>query len=178
MNKAARATALRALAKLTQIDLVTAVKSKRHNPILDSEIHIEEELINLQESVDSLHTAGDALRDYPKMYSHISREKRAILKHCIGLIARMVYGKELPRPYDKEDVDYAIRKLIRVVMLEAQRTGRKIDDATLAKFRPFLSVRQRVQMRDFSMDLVVQASQFRRASTLANRLQQMSFRSR
>lgn len=58
---------LKAIARLTHIDPAAAIKSKRHNPILDAEIHIEEELINLQESLDSYYAAGDSLRQYPKV---------------------------------------------------------------------------------------------------------------
>jgi hypothetical protein len=180
MNQATSVTAyskvLRTVAKVAQIELVTAVKSKRHNPILDAEIHIEEELINLQESVASLAAAGDTVHRYPKMYSYIAREKRAILKHCIGLVTRMVYGKNLPRPYTRADVDHALRKLVQLIVLEAKRAGRQLDDDIMATLRPFLTVRQRVAMRDFGMDLVVQASQLRRASVLASRLQQMNIR--
>lgn len=182
MNQATNVTtyskALRAVAKVSQIDLVTAVKSKRHNPILDAEIHIEEELINLQESVASLAAAGDTVHRYPKMYSYIAREKRAILKHCIGLVARMVHGKNLPQPYTKADIDHALRKLVQLIVLESKRAGRQLDERTMATFRPFLTVRQRVALRDFGMDLVMQASQLKRAGVLASRLQQISFRSR
>lgn len=179
MNASANATgrtkahrkALRAIAKLTQIDLVVAVKSKRHNPILDAEIHIEEELINLQESVESLAAAGDTVHRYPKMYSYISREKRAIMKHCIGLVARMLYGKKLPRPYTKADIDEALRRLVQLIVLEKRRSGRQIDDELMEVFRPFLTVRQRVALRDFGMDLVMQASQLRRAGAMMGRLQ-------
>jgi hypothetical protein len=180
MNQATSVTAyskvLRTVAKVTQIDLVTAVKSKRHNPILDAEIHIEEELINLQESVASLVAAGDTVHQYPRMYSYIAREKRAILKHCIGLVARMVHGKSLPRPYDEADLDHSVRKLVQLIVIEAKRAGRQFDDDIMAVFRPFLTVRQRVAMRDFGMDLVVQMSQMRRASVLAARVQQMNIR--
>jgi hypothetical protein len=178
VHSKAHSKALRAVAKLTQIDLVAAVKSKRHNPILDAEIHIEEELINLQESVASLAAAGDTVHKYPKMYSYISREKRAIMKHCIGLVARMICGKSLPRPYTKADIDEALRKLVQLIVLEMRRTGRQIDDDVMQLLRPFLTVRQRVVLRDFGMDMVMQASQLRRAASIATRLQQLSFRSR
>ncbi len=170
MNKSARNATIRAIAKLTHIDLVSAIKSKRMSPILDSEIHIEEELINLKESLDSYYTAGETLRQYPRMYSHISREKRAILKHCIGLVVRMMHGRALPRPYSKQDVDYAVRRLVQLIVLEAQKAGRRIDDDVLAVLRPYLSVRQRLALRDFGMDLLMQVSQLQRAQSLLGRL--------
>ena len=174
MNKAA----LKAVAKITHIDLVAAIKSKRHNPILDSEIPIEEELINLKESLDSYYTAGDTLQQYPKIYSHISREKRAITKHCIGLLVRMMHGKQLPRPYSKQDVDFALRRLVQLVVEEARRAGKRIDDDIMEIFRPYLSVRQRVALRDFSMDLVMQSSQIQiqRAQTFVGKLQTLRSR--
>lgn len=166
-----RAQTLRAIAKLTQIDLVAAIKSKRHNPILDSEIHIEEELINLQESVSSLVAAGDTVHKYPKMYSYISREKKDITRHCIGLVARMMYGKALPRPYTKADIDHALRRLVQLIVLETRRAGRQIDADLMVIFRPFLTVRQRLALRDYGMDLLIQALQYRRAVSLIGRLQ-------
>lgn len=166
MNKAA----LKAIAKITRIDLMSAIKTKRHNPILDTEIHIEEELINLQESLDSYYTAGETLREYPKMYAHISREKRAIMKHCIGLVVRMMHGRKLPRQYTKQDVDYALRRLVQLIVLESRRAGRRIDDDIMEIFRPYLTMRQRVAMRDFGVDMIVQARHIQRAAGFASRL--------
>lgn len=170
MNTAATRSVIRAIARLTRIDPVVATRSKRHNPILDSEIHIEEELINLQESIDSLATAGDTIKEYPQVYSYISREKRAITKHCIGLVVRMMQGRTLPRPYTKDDIDYALRRLVQLIVSEAQTSGKPIDDSQMALFRPFLTVRQRVELRDWGMDLVVQATQMRRAGLLMSKL--------
>jgi hypothetical protein len=170
MNNSARAKALRAIAKLTNIDLAAAVKAKRHNPILDSEIDIEEELINLKESLDTFHSAGETLREYPKMYAHIVRERRAIMKHCLGLAARMLHGRALPRPYSKRDADEAIARLVQLVVLETKRAGQRLDDELLDVFRPFLTVRQRVILRDWSIDLILKASQLQRASDLAGKL--------
>lgn len=166
MNKAA----LREVARLTRIDLLSAVRTKRHNPILDSEIHIEEELINLQESLDSMYAAGDTLEAYPQIKSHISREKNHITKHCMGMILRMMHGRSLPHPYTQEDIEFAVRKLVQLVVDEARRTGKRIDDDMMEVFKPFLSVRQRVEMREWGMDLVVQASQAPKVVSLVSRL--------
>lgn len=166
MNKAA----LKAVSRLTRIDLITAVRTKRHNPILDSEIHIGEELINLQESLDSYYAAGETLQQYPKVRSHIAREKQVILKHCIGLIVRMMHGRALPYAYSQKDIEYSVRKLVQLVFEEARRTGKRIDDETIEIFKPFLSLRQRVEMREWSMDMVFRASQLSRLAMLRNRL--------
>lgn len=164
MNKAA----LKAVSKLTRIDLVTAVRTKRHNPILDSEIHIEEELINLQESLDSFYAAGETLEKYPVVRSHIARERRVILKHCIGLIVRMMHGRSLPHAYTQKDVEFAVQKLVQLVVEEARRTGKRIDDDMMEVFRPFLTVRQRVAMREWGVDLIARAAQWQRISMLAS----------
>ncbi|HSH55920.1 MAG TPA: hypothetical protein VK983_03780 [Candidatus Limnocylindrales bacterium] len=166
MNKAA----LKAVSRLTRIDLVSAARTKRHNPILDSEIHIEEELINLQESLDSLYAAGDTLQQYPKIKSHISQEKRQITKHCIGMIIRMMHGRALPRSYTQKDIEFALAKLVQLVVDEARRTGKRIDEDMIQVFRPFLSLRQRVEMRELGFDMVVQASQMPRLMQYVNRL--------
>jgi hypothetical protein len=174
MNTSARSKAVRAMAKLTHIDLVSAIKSKRHNPIMDREILIEEELINLQESLDSYHSAGDNLRQYPKMYAHVSQEKRAILQHCIGLVVRMMHGRKFPRAYTKQDIDDSLRRLVQLVIDETRRAGKQIDTEIMDAVRPYLTVRQRVALRDFGMDLVMQATQLRHfrpvAAGLAGRL--------
>jgi hypothetical protein len=170
MNTMVRRRVIRAMARLTHIDPEVALSSKRHNPILDREIHIEEELINLKESLESLATASDSLRDYPKMYQYIAREKRAIMKHCFGLVVRMMHGWALPRPYTKDDIDFAVRRLIQLIVSEAQRAGKRLDEDVLDAFRPFLTVRQRLALRDFGLDLVMQATQLNRASALIGKL--------
>lgn len=154
---------LKGLARLTRIDPAAAIKSKRHNPILDSEIHIEEELINLKESLDSYYAAGETIRQYPKVYSYISREKRAIMKHCLGLLIRMAHGKNLPRPYSHADFDEALRRFVQLVVDECRRAGRQVPDDIVTVFRPYLTVRQRVALRDFGTDLVWRAVQLDRA---------------
>ncbi|MDB5181531.1 MAG: hypothetical protein JWP13_294 [Candidatus Saccharibacteria bacterium] len=166
MNKAA----LKAVAKLTHIDLVSAVKSKRHNPILDSEIHIEEELINLKESFDTYYTAEESIRNYPQMHIHVTREKRAIMKHCIGLVIRMINGNKLPRPYTKHDIDFAVRRLVQTTVEEARRAGRKLDDDVMEIFRPYLSLRQRIALRDFTKDMVIPTESIQRAQALVGKL--------
>lgn len=168
MNKAA----LKAVAKLSHIDLVAAIRTTRHNPILDSEIHIEEELINLQESLDSYYAAGDTLQKYPKIYKHVVQEKQVIMQHCIGLVVRMMHGKQLPRTYSKQDIDYAIKRLVQMVVEETYRTGRRIDADVLDIFKPFLTVRQRVAIREWGMDLLMQASQLPKMYDAAQRLPQ------
>jgi hypothetical protein len=168
------------MAKLTHIDLVSAIKSKRHNPIMDREILIEEELINLQESLDSYHSAGDTIRQYPQMYAHVSQEKRAILQHCIGLVMRMMHGRKFPRAYTKQDIDDALRRLVQLVIDETRRTGKQLDAEIMDAVRPYLTVRQRVALRDFGMDLLMQVTHLRlfrpMAAGLAEKLPTLRFR--
>jgi len=151
--------ALKAVAGLSRIDIRTAAKTTRHNPIMDTEIHIEEELINLKETLDSYHAAGGTLRRYPKIRLHVLKERKIILQHCIGLVERMLRGGRLPYSYTTQDIDYAVRRLVQLVVDDARKTGRKIDEDIIEIFRPFMSVRQRVAMREWGMDLIVQASQ-------------------
>ena len=155
MNK----LALKAIARLARVDINSAAKTIRQNPILDSEINIDEELINLKESLDSYYVAGDTLRRYPKIRDHFLRERQAILQHCIGLVERMLRGRRLPYTYTAADIDHAIRRLIQLLVEDARRTGRGIDNDIMDIFLPFMTVRQRVVMRQWGIDLVVQASQ-------------------
>jgi hypothetical protein len=160
--------ALKAIAKLTRIDIRSAEQTTRQNPILESEIHIEEELINLQESLDTYYTAGDTLRSYPKIRSHFLQERESILKHCIGLVERMLHGRKLPYSYTAGDVDHAIKRLVQMVVEDSRRTGRRIDRDIMDIFLPFMTVRQRVKMREWGMDLVVQASQLPKVYSIGN----------
>ena len=151
--------ALKAVAALSKIDIHTAVKTTRYNPILDSEIHIEEELINLKETLDSYYAAGGTLRRYPKIRLHVLQERRIILQHCIGLVERMLHGRKLPYKYTVQDIDHAVRRLVQLMVNDAHRTGRQIDTDSIAVFRPFMTVRQRVALREWGIDLLVQATQ-------------------
>ncbi len=162
MNK----LALKAIARLSRIDINTAAKTTRQNPILDSEINIDEELINLKESLDTYYVAGDTLRAYPKMRQHFLYERQVILQHCIGLVERMLRGRRLQYAYTTADIDRAIRRLIHLLVEDARRTGRRIDRDVMEVFLPFMSVRQRVAMRQWGMDLVVQASQLPKVYSL------------
>lgn len=139
--------ALKGVAKVTRINMQTAVKSTRKNPLLDTELHIDEELINLKELLDTFHTAGETLKDYPAMRSHILHERRSIMQHCIGLITRMLYGKKLPHEYTEADIDFAVRRLVQLVVSDSKRAGQLIDRDIMATFQPFLSVGHRLRMR-------------------------------
>jgi hypothetical protein len=139
--------ALKGVAKVTHINIQTAVRTVRQNPLIESEIHIDEELINLKESLDAYHAAGATLKDYPSIRAHILHERRTIMQHCIGLVVRMLYGKRLPHDYNENDIDYAVRRLVRLVVIDARRAGLRIDRDIMEVFQPFLTVRQRIRMR-------------------------------
>lgn len=142
-------SALKAAAKLANVDLQTATTTVRHNPILGEEIHIEEELINLEESLATNRAAEDSLKSYPKMHHHIVREQRLMLKHCFGQAARMLQGRRLPRKYTKKDTEYAVSKLIQILIGEAIRLGKQIDREVLETVKPFLTMRQRYELGEW-----------------------------
>lgn len=149
MNK----LALKAIAKFSRIDINAAAQTTRRNPILDSEINIDEELINLKESLDSYYVAGDTLRSYPTIRQHFLHERQAILQHCIGLVERMLRGRRMQYAYTAADIDHAIRRLIHLLVEDARRTGRRIDTDIMDIFVPFMSIRQRVAMRQWHMNM-------------------------
>lgn len=151
--------ALKAVASLARIDVQTAAQTVRQNPILETEIHIDEELINLKETLDSYYAAGGTIRRYPSVRLHVLRERRDILRHCIGLIDRMLRGRKLPHSYSVKDIDRAIRHLVQLMIEDCRRTGRQIDQDLIEIFRPFMSVRQRVHFREWGIDMLVQLSQ-------------------
>lgn len=146
----AHKAAIKAVAQLTHVDIPTAVHVIRRHPLLEDEIHIEEELINLEESVVAYHGA-DSLHNYPLLAEHILQEKRIILKHCVGLVVRMLYQKRLPQQYNRDDVDHAVRKLVRLCVEDARRTGKRIDIEVLRKLWPLLSMRQRMSLQSASL---------------------------
>jgi hypothetical protein len=136
-------SALMAMAKLANVNLMQAESIVRQNPILGEEIYIEEELINLEESLATSRAAEESLKNYPKLHYHIVREQRLMLKHCFGQLIRMSKGKRLPRKYSDKDTQYALSKLIQLLVNEALTGGKYIDKEILATIRPFLTVRQR-----------------------------------
>jgi len=141
--------ALHAVAKLANINLGQAEKVVREHPILGEEIHIDEELINLEESLASNRAANHSLKEYPKLYRHIVREQRQMLKHCFGQLTRMMQGRRLPRKYSDKDTEYALGKLIQILIGEALRIGKPIDSETLNVVKPFLTLRQRKELGEW-----------------------------
>lgn len=137
---------LSALAQLTNINIKEAKQVTRHHPLLNEEINIEEELVNLEEAFSTYETAAKTLKQYPQLSRHMVVEQRTILKHCVGLVARMIQGKSLPRKYDHDDISYALMKLVRLIVREALRVGKRIDKETLHSFEPYLTPRQRLKL--------------------------------
>jgi len=131
--------AIIALAKLTHVNLAQAMTVIRHNPLLGDEIHIEEELINLEEAIHTFRMAGETLDDYPDMKQQLLHERRLILKHCFGLVLRMLQGKQLPRTYTPQDTQAAVRKLIKLIVVDIHRSHVVIDENILASLRPFVA---------------------------------------
>lgn len=167
-------TALKHLARLSAIDIKRAIVTKRRHPLWNEEVHIEEELINLDESLATYRAAEDTLQHYPKMRGHIVREQRVILHHCVGLIARMVKGESLPREYTDVDTTYAFTRLTRLVIAEMLRVGRPMDKEMLDALKPFLSMRQRLALREWgsiSLRLYVQLA-YRRLLTTYSLIRQ------
>jgi hypothetical protein len=162
--------ALKTVARLAHVDLWSALRVKRISPLMEREINVDEELINFRESVESYHTAGDTIREYPQMYEHAFREKRLIMQHCFGLVVRMMMGKKLPLPYNREDIDMAVRRLVQIIVDEARYTGKRIDAEMIGIFRPYLSLQQRVALRDFRVDMVMSSGYMQRAQAMIGRL--------
>lgn len=150
MNASALKPAVLAVAELTRINPVTATRATRHNPILNREKHITEELINLQESIETLQTAGGSLRQYPDMYYHAMREKKAITRHCVGLVVRMMQGRKLAWHYTEADIRHAVARLVQLVVDEAHQTDGHVSSRHMDAFRPFLTLKQRIILGDFN----------------------------
>jgi hypothetical protein len=142
-------TALRAVAQLAHIDIASSIRVVRRHPLFDDEIHIEEELINYQEAMQAYH-AMNTLQEYPEIRAHVAQEKRLILKHCVGLLVRMMYRKRLPRHYTEEDTQFATKKLLRLVVEDSYRAGKQIDSRILNSIWPMITWRQRIRLSERS----------------------------
>ncbi len=145
--------ALRAVARVAGIKISEAVRFKRYNPLFGEELHIDEELINLEEALRSYQKATETIDNYPKIRKHLLRERKAILKHCLGLVARMLYGHRLPREYQPRDINYAIRKITQLLVDDARQTGYTLTASTIEALRPFMSWRQRFAYREVANPL-------------------------
>ena len=136
--------ALAALADLVRVNVKDASNSTRQHGLWEEEIHIEEELINLEEAFATNIAAQQSLRDYPAMRLNLIREQRAILTHCIGLLARMTQGAHLPRSYDQHDAAEAMRRLTRLIINEALRVRKSVNKEVLTALSPYMTRRQRL----------------------------------
>lgn len=159
--------ALKAAAQLADINIRSAVTTVRHNPLFDEEIHIEEELINLEEVLATRTVAENSLTKYPKVRRHMMQERKEVLEHCVGLIIRMLQGRRLPRRYSEKDTEYAITKLVRLIVDEARRIEKEIDEDVMDIIRPFLSWRQRIALREWSAPSLRVTLQFARRKFFA-----------
>jgi hypothetical protein len=136
--------ALSALADLVRVNIKDATKITRQHGLWEEEIHIEEELINLEEAFATNIAAQQSLRDYPAMRLNLIREQRAILTHCIGLLARMAHGAHMPRAYDQRDLHDSMKRLTRLIINEALRVRKSVNKEILAALQPYMTRRQRL----------------------------------
>lgn len=143
--------ALKAAAQLADINIRSAATTVRHNALFDEEIHIEEELINLEEVLAARTVAQGSLSSYPKVRRHMMQERKEVMEHCVGLIIRMLQGKRLPRRYSEKDTEYALTRLVRMIVDEARRIEKEIDQDVMDVIRPFLSFKQKIALREWSV---------------------------
>jgi hypothetical protein len=135
----------KALARLANINIDKATQYVRRNPLFGDEIHIDDELVNLQEGLHHYFMAAHTLKQFPSLDKHTNDELRAILVHCVGLIGRMATGKPLPRSYTKDDTKQAIKELCRTLVSTVMRTGhvRHVDQEVIDILRPYMTITQR-----------------------------------
>lgn len=139
---------LKAIAKLAGVNMQRAAKVVRKNPLLREEVHIQESLVNLEESLESFKAAEGTLDRYPNVRVHVLKEQRLILHHCIGSIFRMLQGEHsLPAPYTDKEIARYLTRLIRLVVGETMRSSDKIDNEVLEIVSPYLNWHQRFLIR-------------------------------
>jgi hypothetical protein len=148
--------ALRAAARITGINLKAAESAQRHNPLLGEEVMINQELINLKESYGMSRASQDTILRFPSMYQNLMQDQGEATLHSIGLIGRMIHGQRLPQTYSKRDTLVALTTLVRLVVGEAVRCGKRLDDEIIEVVRPYLTLRQRKALKQriaFDMNL-------------------------
>ena len=104
------------------------------------EITLEEELINLKESYDTLRVARESLERYPEMMFHMEQERRVILKHCIGLL----YRKSQERHSSEDELTEGIKGLVRLIIQEMKYTGKRVNYEIINKLRPYMPWHRRI----------------------------------
>ena len=136
---------IRALSRIVGIDVDDAEKTIRKNPLFGDEIHINEELINLDESLKHYLAAAPTLKKYPKLEKHLKQELKSILTHCLGLIVRMSRRRSVPFSYDEDTVKWSVTRLCRTIVDGAiyARKARRLDRDAVEVLYPLLSVKQR-----------------------------------
>ncbi|MDB5185731.1 MAG: hypothetical protein JWL85_254 [Candidatus Saccharibacteria bacterium] len=115
--------AILAVAKLANVQISEAIKANRQHPLFGNEIDIKEELINLEEAIRVHHIGAASLKKYPTIEKHVMKEREQILVHCIGLVSRMLRGRKLDFDYTEEDIAYATKKLVRLIVKDAEKFG-------------------------------------------------------
>jgi hypothetical protein len=138
------------IAKLARIDPDKAGKAIRRHPVFGDEIHIDEELINLREAMQHYIDAGKAVKQYPAVEKHLRNEVKTIFTHCIGLVQRMIDGKPLPHSYTNDDIDAAIKQLIRILVDVGLANGRlqMCSRRIVAMLEPYMTFRQRSRLQE------------------------------
>ncbi|HET6924703.1 MAG TPA: hypothetical protein VFH39_02655 [Candidatus Saccharimonadales bacterium] len=140
--------ALSAVAKLTHVDLHEAVAVQRTSPLLNEEIPLEEELINLEEAVKTYRLAMPNFQRYPKMRTHLHQEKRLILKHCLGLMMRLLMKRPMHGAASSSDAGRAISRLVQIIVEDIRRNGIRLDTETKRIFEPFLDLKLRLMLSE------------------------------
>lgn len=139
--------AVKAIADIYKIELNDAARYVRRNPLLGEEIPIYQELANLEEAMQSYWSAHKSFEQFPKVHQHLATERHQALKHCIGLIVRMIRHEKLAQPYDQKDIALAVKRLARLVCDELAAAGREMDRKTKHVLYPLLTWRQRLEKR-------------------------------
>lgn len=145
--------ALKAIADVYHIELHEAAQYRRQNPLIGDEIQIEQELVNLEEAMQAYWSARGAFTKYPQIHQHLAIERHQALKHCIGLLVRMLKQEPLRHPYEQKDIALALRRLARLVCDELKAAGREMDRKTVHVLAPLLSWRQRLEKRSGKMSV-------------------------
>lgn len=133
-----------AIARVVRVDLNESLKVERLQPLFKEEIHIEEELINLEEAIKTYHIALPTLMKYPDMHRHQIKERRQIMTHCIGLVFRMLQKRKLPRNYTAKDTNFAVQKMVNLIVTDAHKVGYQIEDQSLEDMKPHMNLKSKL----------------------------------
>ncbi len=117
----------------------------RRHPLFGNEIHIDEELSNLTDSLDLYLRNQKSMKEYPAISKHTRSELQASLNHCLSILWRMAHGEKLGYAYNEKYLRNIIKEVTRVMVEAVQLTNnhKLISGDAYKLLYPLMTLNQR-----------------------------------